>query len=161
MPDIFTEPDVMTALASLFNIHKNERICVIGTMCCGKTTLIRRLSQYNCVDVDDEFWHRIPEEKIRYLSQTPITGEIIGAVCTLMREKVTVKPGFPLFGVAIHDCDVFVYLDITNRLLKEHCEKRGDTTLSDALFVKKYIEEEISIYRHKNDKAFCSLTIKE
>ena len=43
-------------LKSILEKHKNERVCVIGTMCCGKTTLIKHLPEYNCVDVDDEFW---------------------------------------------------------------------------------------------------------
>ena len=43
--------ETVNALKAIFVKHKNERICVIGTTCCGKTTLLRQIP--DCVDMDD------------------------------------------------------------------------------------------------------------
>jgi len=157
----FTASETINTLKAIFDKHKNERVCVIGTMCCGKTTLIKQLSGYNCVDMDDEFWPQIPEEEIEILGQTPITQEIIDAIYKLVYEKITVKPGSPLFGFAILDCEVVVYLDISEKLLEKHCKMRGDTTLVDALFIKKCVEEDWNRHKEKSVKPFYYLTITE
>ena len=47
-----TDINTINELETIFNKHKNERICVLGTICIGKTTLINQLK--NCVDIDDE-----------------------------------------------------------------------------------------------------------
>ena len=142
MSGIFTANETINALKAIFGKHKNERIYVVGTMCCGKTTFIKQLSQYNCIDLDNEFWPQISEEEIEVLSQTPITKEIVDSIYKLVYEKIIVKPGFPLFGFAILNCEAVIYLDISKKLLAEHCKKRGDTALADALFIKKCVEED-------------------
>jgi len=151
----------INALTDIFKKHNNERICVIGTMCCGKTTLVRKLSQYNCVDADDELWPQIPKDETDKLSQRPITKEIMNAVIKLMYERITVKPGYPLFGIAKLDCEVVVYLDISPQLLKKHCEMRGDTDYIDALYVKKYIEKNCIAHNAKEEKIFYHLMLTE
>jgi len=153
--------ETLNTLKAIFETHKNERICVVGTMCCGKTTLLKQLSEYNCIDVDDEFWHQIPKEDIEVLSQTPITKEIIDTICKLMHNKITVKPGFPLFGITILDCEAVVYLDISEQLLEEHCEKRGDTNLDDAIFIKKCVEEDWNNHKMKKEKILYYVTVTE
>jgi len=161
MPSSGRANETINTLAAIFEKHTHERICVIGTMCCGKTTLLRQLSQYNCVDVDDELWPQISEEETERLSQTPITKEIIDAVVRHMHEKITVKQGRPLFGIAVLDCDAVVYLDISAQLLEEHCKKRGDTSLMDALYVKTRVEEDWAAHRARNEKVFYYLTVRE
>jgi len=59
------------------------------------------------------------------------------------------------------DCEAVVYLDISEKLLKEHCKKRGDTNIIDALFVKKYIEMNLNNHEAKNGKVFYYLTVTE
>ena len=153
--------ETINALMAIFEKHKNDRICVIGTMCCGKTTLVRQLSQYNCVDADDEVWPQISEEKTTALSRKPITKGIMDSVYTLMYEKTSVRPGAPLFGIAILDCEVVVYLDISPQLLKKHCDMRGDTDYVDALYVKKRIEEDCATHKEKGEKVFYYLRVTE
>ena len=157
----FTKNETARALSAIFERHKNERVCVIGTMCCGKTTLIRQMCEYRCVDADDEFWPQIPEEETKLLSRKPITTEIIDTIFELMREKITVRPGVPLFGVALLDCEAVVYLDISEKLLEEHCEERGDTDFIDALFVKEYIEKDWNSHKEIDEKVFYVLTVTE
>jgi len=155
------ENETVNALKTIFEKHKNERVCVIGTMCCGKTTLINQLPEYNCVDVDDEFWPQISQKEIERLSETPITYATMDYIFKHMHEKITIKPGRPMFGVLILDCEVVVYLDISEELLKKHCHTRGDTTLRDALFVKKLVEENWHDHKERNEKTFYYLTIAE
>ena len=161
MSGIFTQDETLNALKAIFEKHRHERVCVIGTMCCGKTTLIKHLSEYNCVDVDDEFWLQVSESDIKIFSQTPITEEIIGAIIKQMAEKISVRPGYPLFGVTILGCEAVIYLDISESLLEKHCKQRDDTTLADALFIKKCVEEDWNKHKAKNDKTFYYLTITE
>jgi len=161
MPSRYATSETIRALSEIFEKHKNERICVIGTMCCGKTTLIQQLRGYHCVDADDEFWPQISKKDTERLSQKPITEEIIGTVCERMREKITVKPGVPLFGITILDCEVVVYLDIAEQLLEKHCKQRGDTTFMDALFVKKYIEKHWNNDKARSKKIFYDLMATE
>ena len=78
-----------------------------------------------------------------------------------MCEKITVKPGYPLFGVAILDCEAVVYLDISVKLLEEHCKNRGDTSLDDALFIKKCVEDDWNEHIIKNERLFYYLTVME
>lgn len=40
--------ETINALKAIFEKHENERICVLATTCCGKTTLLRQIP--NCVD---------------------------------------------------------------------------------------------------------------
>ena len=159
--DVITTNETINALTAIFEKHINDRICVIGTMCCGKTTLVRKLYRYNCVDADDELWHQIPVDKTEALSLRPITKRVMDEVYDLMHEKVTVKPGFPLFGITILDCEVVVYLDISPQLLERHCDMRRDTDYIDALYVKKYIEEHSAIHEARGEKTFYYLTVAE
>jgi len=122
---------------------------------------MKELTEYNCVDVDDEFWPQIPQNEIERLSVTPITQEIMDVIYGLIHEKVIVKPGHPSFGVTILDCDVVVYMDISDKLLEKHCRQRGDTVLRDALFVKRLVENDLCNHKTKNDKVFYCLTVTE
>jgi len=161
MPGIFTIDEALNTLTAIFEKHKNERICVIGTICCGKTTLVKRLAQHNSIDMDDEFWHQTTKEEYNYLDQTPFTQEMYDLLYKLIYEKVSVKPGYPLFGITILDCEAVVYLDIANNLLEEHCKKRGTHSFTDALFIKKCIEGDWNNHKSRNDKTFYYLTITE
>ena len=113
----FNPADTENSLKAIFHKHNNERICVVGTVCCGKTTLLKKLGEYNCVDMDDEFWHQTTKEEYDYFCQVPFTKEMYELLHKMVNEKVMIKRGFPLFGVIILDCDVIVYLDIDKNLL--------------------------------------------
>ena len=161
MAGIFSINETINTLKAILEKHKDDRVCVIGTMCCGKTTLINQLPQHNCIDADDEFWPQISEKEIEVFSQTPITADIFSSIHALMCEKITVKPGYPLFGVAILDCEAVVYLDIPEKLLEEHCKNRGDTSLDDALFIKKCVEDDWNKHIIQNERQFYYVTVLE
>ena len=153
--------ETINALKAIFEKHKHERVCVIGTMCCGKTTLVKQLPQYSCADMDDLFWPQISKADIARFSARPITKAMLEEICAQIYAKVTVSNGHPLYSIVVHDCEAVVYLDISEPLLKAHCEKRGDTAFADAMFVKQYIETQLSKHKAKNDKVFYSLNIVE
>ena len=146
-------------LGEILRKHQGERICVVGTMCCGKTTIIKQLPDYNCVDMDDEFWVQISKEEMERLSLKPITKEIMDRIYELVYQKISVKPGRPLFGVVILDCEVVVYLNISKKLLAQHCFQRGDTDYQDALFVKKYLENDLKCHEKRAEKVFYYLDV--
>lgn len=54
--------ETINALKAIFEKHENERICVLATTCCGKTTLLRQIP--NCVDLDDELWPQLTKEAV-------------------------------------------------------------------------------------------------
>jgi len=156
-----TIAETINTLKAIFEKHKDERVCVIGTMCVGKTTLIERLAGYNCIDMDDEFWPQASKAEFEFYSQRPFTKEMSDSLCELFYQRLSVRPGNPLFGVYILDCEVIVYLDITEKLLKEHCEKRNDTNFTDAFNLKKWIEEDVNNHKKKNDKIFYYVMLTE
>jgi dephospho-CoA kinase len=156
----FSPNETLSALKAIFEKHRNERICVVGTMCCGKTTLINQLKEYNCIDMDDTFWPLASGQEVEFYSQRPFTKAMNDSLFKLFYKRITAKPDFPLFGVYILDCEVVVYLDIAESLLKEYCEKRGDTDFIDASNLKKWLEDDLDSHKIKNDKAFYYLTLK-
>lgn len=132
-----TDNNTVKKLEKIFSNHQNDRICVLGTICIGKTTLIKHLK--NCVDIDDELPPLLNDKEKDFLQKAHMlnnswTEEIGNEVERLTKEKVKIKAGFPLFGTIILDCDVIVYLDIEESLLSEHCKKRK-INLSDAIAI--------------------------
>lgn len=130
--------ETINALKAIFDKHKNERICVLATTCCGKTTLLKQIP--DCVDLDDELWPQLTKEEAEFISQKPWTNEIGDFIDKLVYEKIWVKIGHTFFSTIIVDCDVVICLDISDELLAEHCKKRGNNFL-DAKNVKNSIED--------------------
>lgn len=133
-------------LENLFFAHKSERICVVGTTCCGKTTLLKKLPY--CSDMDSEIFPLLSEDEKAYVCKTPWSSEIGEEMDRLVKERLKIKPGFPMFGTVIIDCDVVVYLDISLQLLSQRCRKRG-VQFHDALMMKNSIENDLKIYHGK------------
>ena len=76
------------------------------------------------------------------------------------RMAVIIKAGHPLFSTIIVDCDVVVYLDISDELLAEHCKKRGND-FTDSKNVKKAVEHDWNSHREKGEKTFYYLVLVE
>lgn len=163
MSGIFTVSETLNTLKAIFEKHKNERVCVIGTICVGKTTLLGQLSTYNCVDMDTELWPNLPKEEtvlFEQLAQKPWTKEFGDEIDRLTYKYLKVKPGFPMFCSVIVDCEAVVYLDISDGLLTEHCEKRGKS-FTDAKNVKESIEGDWNNHKAINDKTFYYVMVTE
>lgn len=150
--------ETINALEAIFEKHKQERICVIGTTCCGKTTLLKQIP--NCVDMDEALWPLLTQEEIDFVCQKPWTKEIGDFFDQLIYTKVKIAKGFPMFGTVILDCDVVIYLDISDELLEEHCKKRN-VTFADAKNMKAAVEKDWNNHRLQANKKFYYLTVTE
>lgn len=154
----FTINETINTLKAIFEKHKNERVYVLATICCGKTTLINQIP--GCIDMDSIAFVDITEEEAAILNQTPWTKEVGDIVDTLVYRNVRVEPGHPVFGTVIVDCDVVVYLDISDELLEKHCKKRG-ADFEDAKKIKEAIERDWNNHKVQNDKKFYYVTMLE
>ena len=142
-------------LRQIFIDNKDKRICVLGTTCTGKTTLINESNMG--VDMDEEIFPLLTEEENEYVCQTPWTEEIGNKMDELVRTRLRINPGVPMFGTVLLDCDLIVYLHITDDLLLERTKSRN-VDFNNAKNMQLKIEEEIkksnipSVYIEVNDK---------
>ena len=127
-------------LSKIFEENSDKRICVLGTTCTGKTTLINATNMG--LDMDKEIFPLLTEEETEYVCQTPWTEEIGNKMDELVRTKLSIKPGIPMFGTVLLDCDLIVYLHINDELLLERTKLRN-TDFMNAKNMQQKIEEEI------------------
>lgn len=158
MAAITSVQDTINVLNAIFEKHKNNRICVLGTTCCGKSTLHEQIPE--TVDMDEELWPRLSREEEAYICMKPWTKEIGEFTQRLVKERVTVKAGHPIFSLILLECEVIVYLDISDELLAEHCKKRG-SSFQDAKNVKEAIENTWNSQRKNKNLVFYHLNITE
>jgi len=127
-------------LAQIFNENKDKRICVLGTTCTGKTTLINATNMG--LDMDKEIFPLLTEEETEYVCRTPWTEEIGDKMDELVRTKLSINPGTPMFGTVLLDCDLIIYLHIDDELLFERTKLRN-VDFNNAKNMQQSIEEEI------------------
>lgn len=127
-------------LLTIFNENSNKRICVLGTTCTGKTTLINN-SDIG-LDMDKEIFPLLTKEETDYVCSTPWTEEIGEKMNELVRTKLSIRPGTPMFGTVLLDCDLIVYLHINDELLLERTKLRN-ADFMNAKNMQKKIEDEI------------------
>ena len=130
-------------LIEIFEENRDKRICVLGATCTGKTTLIKGTNIG--LDMDEEIFPLLTEEETEYVCRTPWTQEIGNRMDELVRTKLSIKQGTPMFGTVLLDCDLIVYLHINDDLLLERTKLRN-TDFSNAKNMQQKIEEEIKIY---------------
>ncbi|MDR1693167.1 MAG: hypothetical protein LBR72_07395 [Oscillospiraceae bacterium] len=156
MPGRFTVEDTINTLSAIFEKYKDERVFVLATICCGKSTLVSKIP--GCVDADDIAFVDITEEELEVINKTPWTKEVGDTVDSLVYRNVIVKPGFPVFGTVIVDCDIVVYLDRSEELLAEHCDKRRKSFL-DAKAIKEAVEQDWNCHKELGSKRFYYVTM--
>ncbi len=127
-------------LIRIFEENKNKRICVLGTTCTGKSTMINALNIG--LDMDKEIFPLLTKEETDYVCSTPWTEEIGKKMDQLVREKLSIKPGYPMFGTVLLECDLIVYLYINDEILLERTALR-DVDFMNAKNMQKKIEDEI------------------
>lgn len=128
-------------LITIFNNNKDKRICVLGTTCTGKTTLINNLNIG--IDMDKEIFPLLTREEMEDVCSTPWTEQIGYKMDELVRSKLSIKPGYPMFGTVLLDCDLIIYLHISDELLLERTKLRNADFVS-AKNMQTKIEEEIN-----------------
>lgn len=127
-------------LITIFSENKDKRICVLGTTCTGKTTLINHSNIG--LDMDKEIFPLLSKEETDYVCSTPWTEEIGEKMNELVREKLSIRPGIPMFGTVLLDCDLIVYLHISDELLLERTKLRN-ADFMNAKNMQQKIEKEI------------------
>lgn len=127
-------------LGEIFGRFSDKRICVLGTTCCGKSTLQKNFPQ--AVDMDEALWPTLSKDEETYICQKPWTSEIGAFTAKLVSERVKIEPRHPLFSLILLECDLIVYLNISDELLISHCESRS-ASFDDARNVKSAIENSI------------------
>ena len=127
-------------LSKIFEENKDKRICVLGTTCTGKTYLINATNMG--LDMDEEIFPLLTQEETDYVCQTPWTEEIGNKMDELVRTKLSITPGVPMFGTVLLDCDLIVYLHINDDLLLERAKLRN-VDFMNAKNMQSKIEEEI------------------
>ncbi len=106
--------------------NNDLRIVVVGTTCTGKSTMVTRLKKDGLAvqDMDELIFPKLTKEETERICQTPWTKDIGNLMDKLARKYVQVKPGEPIFGTVVFDCDLIVYLKISDSLLKERIIER-------------------------------------
>ena len=127
-------------LLTIFNENSNKRICVLGTTCTGKTTLINELNIG--IDMDKEIFPLLTQQETDYVCSTPWTEKKKKKMDELVRTKLSIKSGTPMFGTVLLDCDLIVYLHISDELLLERTKLRN-ADFMNAKNMQKKIEDEI------------------
>ena len=131
---------VVQELDNILKKYSSKRVVVLGTTCCGKSTYLQSIPY--AVDMDEIVFPLLSQEESDYVCQTPWTLEIGETMIRLTKERVKIEPGKPVFGTVLLDADLIVYLDISDKVLKQRCNKRN-VNYEDAKNMQKSIEEEI------------------
>ncbi len=127
-------------LSEIFKKNIDKRICVLGTTCTGKTTLMKEINMG--LDMDEEIFPLLTHEEMKYVCRTPWTEEIGNKMNNLVRTKLSIQPGIPMFGTVLLDCDLIIYLHINDELLLKRTKLRK-TSFINAKNMQQKIEEEI------------------
>ena len=118
--------DTVAKLRRIFNENSDKRILVMGTMCAGKTTLVKSMPE--CLDQDEICWALLPKELEEKLSKGSWTQELVEAWNQHVEDAtqtVKIEPGRPLFGGSMFKSDIIVYLNISEQTLRERAKKRN------------------------------------
>ena len=118
--------ETVEKLKRIFNENSDKRILVLGTTCAGKTTLIKSLPE--CLDQDEVCWVLLPKELEERLSKGSWTEEMIESWNKHVENAtkiVEIEPGRPLFAGSVFKSDIIIYLNISEKTLRERTKKRG------------------------------------
>lgn len=127
-------------LKEIFDKNKDKRIVVLGTSCVGKTTIIKAINFG--LDMDEEIFPLLTKEEADYVCSTPWTEEIGCAMNNFVKTRLIVEPGKPMFGTVLLDCDLIIYLNISDELLLKRSILRG-ANYEDVKSMKESIEKDI------------------
>lgn len=127
-------------LKKILEQNIDKRVCVVGTSCTGKSTYLKHAN--NGLDMDEIIFQLLTEQEKEYVCKTPWTEEIGKTMDRLVRERIKIQAGQPVFGTVIIDCDLIIYLNISDDLLRKRATSRG-VSYSDAKNMKDNIERDL------------------
>lgn len=136
-----SQSELVDTLRRILEKHAADRVVIVGTTCTGKTTLLKELPEVS--DMDELVFPLLTPEESVYVCQSPWTPEIGQTMTRLVKERVRVKPGQPVAGTVVLDCELIVQLQISDALLRERTELRG-ASFEDAKRMQEQIEQAIT-----------------
>ena len=109
-------------ISHILDANRDKRVCIVGTFCCGKSTLAIRLPGLR--DMDEIVFPKLSDDEASSVKQTwaPDVGR---AMAGLARRHVSINPGEAVIGTVLFDCDLVVRLRISDELLRERTTNRG------------------------------------
>lgn len=113
----------MEDVIEIIDKNKDKRICVVGTTCTGKSSLIKQSGVG--IDMDELLYPMLTKEEAAYADQLPWTPEIGSYMDGLAKDKIKIEQGWPVFGTVVLPCDLIIYLDIDDETLKQRCQTRN------------------------------------
>jgi len=137
---IIKASELEKTLEKIFNENLNKRIVVLGTTCCGKSTIVNRLAYTR--DMDKEIFPLLSKEEKDYVCQQPWTEEIGEKMDQLVRERLITIHGRPLFGTVYVNAELVIFLKIHRDLLEKRCNLRN-VNITDAINMQEKIESDI------------------
>jgi len=96
--------------------------------------------------MDELVFPLLTKKEKKYVCQTPWTQNIGKTMTQLVKTKVKVQSGRPVFGTVVINSDLIIYLKISDKLLKERTKKRG-VNFTDAKNMQRQIEQDIKTSR--------------
>ncbi len=140
-------PIAAIELTKIFEQNSDKRICVVGTSCVGKSSLLRYLPEAIDMDVllfGDKLSSTpalLTEEEINYVCG-PWTPEVGMFMSSKAKELIFVEPGRPVFGTIVFPSDLIVEIVVPDDILIERIMQRESNEI-DVFNMKAQIEEEI------------------
>lgn len=142
-------PDAVMRLRNIFEENKTKRICVVGSSCVGKSTLLHYFPE--AVDMDDVLFGNqqkgiaplLSQEEINYACG-PWTPDVGDFMTKRAKELISIEPGHPVFGTVVFPSDLVVEVTVPDDILMERARKRNANG-SDVLAMKEQIESEIEV----------------
>lgn len=131
---------LVNKLAGILDKNKDKRVVVVGTTCTGKSTFIKEIQ--GAQDMDNLVFPQLSKEESDYVCQNPWTEEIGQTMIRLVKERVNVEAGKPVFGTVVLDSDLIILLKISDELLHERTRLRK-VSFEDAKNMQRQIEEEV------------------
>lgn len=131
---------VVMGLTELLAQHSDKRVCVVGTTCTGKSTMLSQIP--GARDQDREVFPKLTKEESDFVCRVPWTEETGRAMSRFVREKVLSHIGGPVFGTVVIESDLVVLLKISDELLKQRVAGRN-VQFSDAKSMQTQMESEV------------------
>ena len=140
-------PKVLEKIKKIFADNINKKICVVGSSCVGKSTLLNYLPE--AIDMDDLLFGNkekgipalLTDKEIEYVCG-PWTHEIGQFMTKKAHELIKIEAGYPVFGTTVFPSDLVVEIVVPDTILRERIIRRNANE-KDVFKMKEQIELEI------------------
>lgn len=117
-------PVAAEKIRQIFSANIEKRICVVGSSCVGKSTLLLYLPE--AVDMDDLLFGNkqkgieplLTQHEVGYACG-PWTPEVGQFMIKKARELVKVGAGHPVFGTIVFPSDLVIEITVPDSILRE------------------------------------------